>query len=392
MPASDIRPGDLVAYLAPQGPELTRAAAEVWDREAALFVVDRRAPSAEGAALLRAARPTVLWDSDGPCRAADGVPTEPGLLVATSGTSGRAKLVELGRPAVEAAVRGSLERLGAAGDRWVCCLPTAHIGGLLVVMRALLSGSPLEVHSTFEPGRLEAGWVSVVPTMLRRLLDASVDLGRLRGLLVGGGALDPGLRSRAEGAGARVVETYGMTETCGGVVYDGLPLPRAGMRVGAGGEVELGGPTLMRGYRDDPGATAEVLRDGWVRTGDAGRITPGGRLEVLGRLDDCIRTGGEKVWPSEVEAALREHPGVADAAVTGLPDAEWGERVVALVRPSDPARTPDLESIRAHVGERLARYKAPREVVLVDCVPRTASGKVRRDALRALAEGAGGRE
>jgi O-succinylbenzoic acid--CoA ligase len=230
----------------------------------------------------------------------------------------------------------------------------------------------------------DAIFVSVVPTMLARLLDAGIDLSRFRAILVGGAALDPKLRERAEAAGARAVETYGLTESCGGVVYEGRPFPGTDVRVHPDtGEIQLRGPTLMRGYRGDPRGTAAALApDGWLHTGDAGAIDADGRLRVEGRHDDLIITGGEKVWPQEVEEALRDHPKVADVAVAGRADPEWGQRVVAYVVPSDAHSPPSLAELRDHVSSTLPRFEAPRELVLlVEGIPRTSSGKIHRAAL-----------
>jgi len=282
---------------------------------------------------------------------------------------------------MEAAVSASLRALGAgAGDGWVSCLPPAHVGGLLVVLRGLLGGVPLAFRS---PGRLEpAGefpFISVVPTQLVRALDAGVDLRGYRAMLVGGGGMDEGLRRRAAAAGATPVATYGMTQSCGGVVYDGVPLPGVSLRLSDAGEIQLAGPTLLRGYRDGTGAG--LTADGWLPTGDAGWIDAGGRLRVRGRLDELIVTGGEKVWPAEVEAVLRSHPSVAECAVIGRDDPTWGRRVVAVVVPRDPAAPPTLETLRDHVGSVIGRHQAPRELEVVESLPRTALGKVRRGAL-----------
>jgi O-succinylbenzoic acid--CoA ligase len=175
------------------------------------------------------------------------------------------------------------------------------------------------------------------------------------------------------------VVTYGLTQSCGGIVYDGTPLPGVSVRIGDGGEVQLGGPTLLRGYRD--GSAAGLTPDGWLPTGDAGRVDGDGRLLVHGRLDDLIVTGGENVWPGDVEAALRSHPAVADCAVFGRPDPTWGQRVVAAVVARDRAVPPTLDALRDHVGARLGRHQAPRELLLVESVPRTALGKLRRAGL-----------
>jgi O-succinylbenzoic acid--CoA ligase len=199
---------------------------------------------------------------------------------------------------------------------------------------------------------------------------------------VGGAALDPELRARAETAGGRVVSTYGLTETCGGIVYEGRPLPGTEVRIATDDRIEVRGPTLMEGYRDDPAATAAVFAvDGWLRTADIGERV-GGRLRVLGRADDAIRTGALTVWPDEVESVLRGLAGVADVAVVGRPDEEWGQRVEAYVVPADPSSPPTLEALRERCRDRLANHEAPRAIHLVEELPRTAGGKLRRGSLR----------
>jgi acyl-CoA synthetase (AMP-forming)/AMP-acid ligase II len=180
-----------------------------------------------------------------------------------------------------------------------------------------------------------------------------------------------------------VVTTYGLTETSGGVAYDGRPFPQTDVRFAADGGIELRGPTVMRGYRRDPQATAQVFtRDGWLRTGDLGALDDDGRIAIWGRADDLIRTGAEKVWPREVERALSDHPKVADVAVKGAADPQWGQHVTAFVVPARLDDPPSLHELQTHVEGRLARFKFPRELVLCDQIPRTASGKVRRRDLR----------
>jgi len=354
-----------------------------WASGAALLPVDHRLPEPAVRELLARAEPTAILDGDGLRRLPAGRPADPAvaLVISTSGASGRPRLVELSRPAVEAAVGSSLRALGAgAGDGWVSCLPLAHIGGLLVVLRTLLGGVPLSFRAARE---LEpAGgypFISIVPTQLARALDAGADLGGYRAMVVGGGGMEADLHQRAGARGFRCTVTYGLTQSCGGVVYDGLPLPGVGMRVTDAGEVQLGGPTLLSGYRD--GSGAGLTADGWLPTGDAGWIDGGGRLHLHGRIDDLIVTGGENVWPGEVEAALRSHPAVADGAIFGRPDASWGQRVVAAIVPRDASSPPSLESIRDHVGAMLGRHQAPRELVIVASLPRTALGKLRRAGL-----------
>jgi o-succinylbenzoate---CoA ligase len=381
--------GDLVAISLPPGPAWPEIVRDLWSAGAAVLPVDARLAPAAARRLVRAARPAVHVTDEGGAprwrRTRGGAPVDAGvaLVIATSGTAGKQKLVELGRSAIEAAVDASVRTLEASSaDGWICCLPPAHVAGMLVLLRAVLLNAPLEVHPSFDPSRLgtRAGsFVPVVPTMLLRLVDAGIDLARFRAILVGGAHLASDLRERAERAGARIVETYGLTESCGGVVYNGLPLPGVRVRTDAKGRIELGGPTLMRGYRFDAGSTAEAFTDdGWLRTRDAGTIDRAGKLLVAGRVDDAINSGGESVWPSDVESTVARHPKVAEVLVVGRPDPEWGERVVAIVVPRDAADPPTLAEISAIATTELGRHQAPRELEVVDRLPRTLTGKMRR--------------
>ena len=200
-------------------------------------------------------------------------------------------------------------------------------------------------------------------------------------MLLGGAPAPAWLLERAAANGASVVRTYGLTETFGGVAHDGHPLDGVDLAITADGEITVRGPMVLRRYRLDPAATRSALRGGWLHTGDLGRIGPDGRLEVLGRRDDLVITGGVSVHPAEVEAVLLRHPDVADVAVGGAPDREWGERLVAYVVPADQRRPPSLDDLRAFARERLAAARAPRELVLVDGLPRTPSGKLLRRLL-----------
>ena len=269
-----------------------------------------------------------------------------------------------------------------------------------MIVRALLAGAPpvvQDLRGGFRPAgftaataRLGPGrrYTSLVPTQLLRLLDAGgAALDALLGydaVLVGGAALDAGLRARADAAGARVVATYGMTETAGGCVYDGVPLD--GVRIGLDedGRIVIGGPTLAAGYLDDPEATAAGFvgcGDGReFRTGDLGRWGDG-RLEVLGRVDDVIVTGGEKVAPAAVERVLTAQPGVRAACVVGLPDPEWGAIVGAAVVVEG---TPALDELRAAVRAALGRAAVPRVLHTVDALPLRGIGKPDRAAVARL--------
>jgi O-succinylbenzoic acid--CoA ligase len=352
---------------------------------AALLPIDVRLSRLERAALIATAQPTVLADEDG-VRRVDGVPIDPAvaLVIATSGSSGQARLAELSSEAVEAAVIASADAIDARPeDRWLSCLPLAHIGGLLVLERHLLLRAPITFRSRLTrsvvAGLRDARFASMVPTQLTRLLDAGADLGRFRAILVGGSGMDTDLTSRAAEAGVRAVPTYGMTETCGGVVYAGRPLAGVEVRAARWGELLVRGPTLMRGYRLDQAASVAAFEPGgWLRTGDGGEVGSDGTVRVLGRIADVIISGGEKIWPAEVEAALSSHPGVAGVLVSGSPDREWGERVVARVIPRRRVAPPTLDSLRDHAAETIARHKLPRELILVERLDRTSLGKIRR--------------
>ncbi|MBV8528394.1 MAG: AMP-binding protein [Candidatus Dormibacteraeota bacterium] len=367
--------------------------ATAWETGAAVLPIDERLPGTAASQLIERAHATVVIAADRTQRLADPAEHDEDLLavVATSGSTGEPRLVELTRDAVAAAVTASAEMLGsAAADPWLLCLPPAHIGGMLVLWRHIILGAPVELRAfsvDAMAGATDARFASLVPTQLRRLLDAGIDLSRFRAILVGGAGVPSDLASAAAAHGVSVVTTYGLTESCGGVVYSGRTLPGTSVRIANGGEVQIAGPTLMRGYRSDPAATAAAFTDdGWLRTRDAGAIGSDGVLTVHGRLDDAILSGGETVWPLAVEAALASHPQVADVGVTGWDDDEWGQRVVAFVVPRDAAAAPTLAALREHVARRLPRYMAPRELLITDMLPRTThdgqGGKVRRDVLR----------
>jgi O-succinylbenzoic acid--CoA ligase len=339
-------------------------------------------------------------DIEGVVPAAGGAAPSPGVaddiavVLATSGSTGAPKAAELSARALLASSRASLSRLGAGrGDRWVCCLPTHHISGLAVLVRSLVTGQaplaclqadPVAVARAAAAG---CGYISLVPTQLRRLLDAGAGpaLASFRAILVGGAAIPAGLLEAAAMAGARVVTSYGMTETCGGCVYDGLPLDGVRVASGEDGRISIAGPVLFSRYRLAPALTRAVLHDGWFGTCDLGGLGADGKLTVRGRADDVINSGGEKVVAAEVEQALRDCPGVGDVAVVGVPDPEWGERVTALVVAVDPADPPSLGRLREHVRDKLPGYAAPRAVKVVAEIPALGPGKPDKPSLRRLA-------
>ena len=286
------------------------------------------------------------------------------LVVPTSGSTGEPKGVLLTAACLQASGAAALDRLGGPG-RWWLTLPVTHIGGLQVVLRSLACGEEPEL--TPAPG---LRYCSLVPTQLRRLLD-DPRLADFDAVLLGGAATPPALLARARARGINVVTTYGMSETSGGCVYDGVPL--AGVTVDVTDRIVLSGPVVARGYRFGPTFTSSTFR-----TSDVGEWRDG-RLVLLGRADDLVVTGGEKVAPVAVEAALADHPAVVDVAVVGMPDPEWGARVVAFVVLRQALT---LEEAREHVAARLSRVAAPRELRVVDALPLLPGGKLDRARLR----------
>jgi len=328
-------------------------------------------------------------------------------IVFTSGTTATPKGAMLTHGAHLASALGSAARLGTTSrDRWLVCMPLTHVGGLAIVLRSVITGFALVVQERFDPARVNGAianqgitTVSVVATMLARMLEELGERGypaTLRCVLLGGGPLPPGLLAQATEQRVPIVPTYGLTEACSQVAtaMPGAPItgahaagrPLAGVEVRIGsprpdgvGEILVRGATLMRGYLDDEAATHAALARGWLHTGDLGRLSPGGELTVEGRLSDVIVTGGENVVPDEVEAILRMHPVIADAAVYGVPDEYWGERVLAalVVRGDDL----DEPALREWCRGRLAGFKVPAAFRRVAALPRTASGKLLRRAL-----------
>ena len=300
------------------------------------------------------------------------------LVVETSGSTGRPKRVLLSRRAVVASATATHERLGGPG-RWLLTLPASYVAGLQVVVRSLLAGhEPAVAGDDLAADAAGCRYVSLVPTQLHRMLATHAPtLAGFDAVLLGGGPIDPALRANAEAAGVRVVATYGSSETSGGCVYDGLPLDGVRVTVDeADGRIRIAGPVLFDGYDGDPELTARTLVDGWFVTADTGRMTDG-RLEVLGRVDDVVISGGVNVPTPAVARRLRAHPGVEAVEVVGADDAEWGQRVVAFV-----VGSLSLDEARDWVAAEHPRTWAPREVVVLDALPLLANGKVDRLRLK----------
>lgn len=370
---------ELVVLDLAQGPRFVDLVSRIWERGDALCVLDQRVSGAARATQLEALAPTrrILADGSEIVEASGrGVDAGDALVVLTSGSTAAPRAAVLTHDAVLASAVATSSRLGVdpSADRWLCCLPCAHIGGLSVLTRAVLTSTPVDVHAGFDPeavgvaARTGATLVSLVPTALGRLHEP----GAFRTILLGGAA-PPEVRP------ANAVVTWGMTETGSGVVYDGVALEGVDVAE-VGGELWVRSPTLARTYRNGT-PVARLGPDGmggWFPTGDGGTVLDG-VVAVRGRLADVITTGGEKVWPLDVERVLKDQPNVRDAAVWRRIDPEWGERVVAFVVPGDPA--PSLDELREAVRSALPVWAAPKELVLLDALPHTASGKLDRRAL-----------
>jgi O-succinylbenzoic acid--CoA ligase len=336
-------------------------------------------------------------------------------IVHTSGTSGRPKAAMLTcRNIVSSALASARKLEHRQRERWLCALPLYHLGGLSILLRSLIYGTAFDLMpaAPFDVHRLNQKLsdhpitlVSLVPTMLQRLLDARTRPWnpQLRLILLGGEAPSPQLLERCIAEKLPIATSYGLTETASQVatalpdlVYRkpgaaGKPLLFSTVRIideqgndappNVHGEVLVSGETVMRGYYNDPAATAKALRAGWLHTGDIGYLDEDGDLFILQRRVDLIVSGGENIYPAEVEAALRRHPAVAEVLVLGLPDPKWGQRVAAVIE-TRAGQSPSAANISNFARERLAAYKVPRRIAFVEALPRTASGKLRRREAR----------
>ncbi|HEX5404063.1 MAG TPA: o-succinylbenzoate--CoA ligase [Pseudonocardiaceae bacterium] len=338
-------------------------------------------------------------------------PVEPdtAVIITTSGSTGDAKGVLLSAKALQASATATHGWLGGPG-RWLLATPAQYIGGVQVLVRALLAGTEPGVVDLSVPFRADPfadaaadvladtgpHYTAMVPTQLIQLLtEGGRGLAVLRAfdaVVVGAAATPPSLAERAVDAGVRVVPAYGMSETASGCVYAGRPLAGVALRLSdkdsqGVGRIEIFGATLAHGYRRAPELTAAAFVDGWFHTGDAGRYTDDGRLDVLGRTDDLINTGGVKVPPALVEQVLAAQPGVRAACVVGVRDERWGQAVMAAVVPVDPADLPKPGVLAAAVRERLGRAAVPKRFEFTDQLPLRGPGKVDRTAVGALLAG-----
>lgn len=327
-------------------------------------------------------------------RVGEDIDDEIALVVTTSGTTDAPKGALLTAAALTASAAATHERLGGPGS-WLLALPPYHIAGVQVLVRSVLAGTvpvELDVSAGFDVTELPRAvknfgsgrrYVSLVAAQLAKVLTdsaATAALAELDAVLIGGGLAPRPILDAAAAAGICVVRTYGMSETAGGCVYDGVPLDGVRVRIDVGGRIVIGGAPLAKGYRNpvDPDPFAEP---GWFHTDDVGAVDDSGVLTVLGRVDEAISTGGLTVLPQPVEAALGTHPAVGDCAVFGVADNRLGQRVVAAVVVRHGCAPPTLDTLRAHVARTLDATAAPRELHVVDALPRRGIGKVDREAL-----------
>jgi o-succinylbenzoate---CoA ligase len=385
MRAHGVSPGDRVALALPAGIEFAVALHGCLLVGAAAVPLDLRLTQAERELRLAGVKLVI----DEPMVGAPLVDPQPleldtvATLMHTSGTTAAPKPVPLTHGNWLASALGSAVALGLdQRERWLCPLPLAHVGGLSILFRSAVYGTGAVINERFDAEAVAAALmdpserltlVSLVPTMLSRLLDAGLrNPPSLRWALLGGGPIPAPLLDRAADAGVPVAPTYGMTEACSQIVTAGWPLPGVSLRIGADGEILVRGANVSAPCID---------ADGWLHTGDLGTLDERGRLRVAGRLADTIVSGGENVAPVEVEAVLLEHPAIADAAVHGRPDPEWGEAVIATIVARDGERL-DPGELRAFCAERLAPFKVPKVVEFADRLPRSETGKLLRRELR----------
>jgi o-succinylbenzoate---CoA ligase len=397
--AQGVRGGATVALTMPPGREMVVLIHALIKLGAVVLPLNPRLTEAERSQVLKSERPAVELGDPGELTQSEAdLPLlgehdmdDVHCRILTGGSSGEPRAVGLTYGNHLFSAVGSAFNIGVQPDDcWLCCLPLSHIAGLSIVMRSVIYGTAVGLHDGFEVDRVadalergDASVASLVPTMLSRLLDAEADLSGPRAILVGGGPVSEDVLEEALGRGANVVQTYGLTEACSQVTTlatadakrklgsAGRPLLTTHLRIEEG-EILVQGPTVAPGCADT---------DGWLHTGDLGRIDEEGFLYVEDRIDDLIVTGGENVVPAEVEQVLMRHPQVADAAVVGREDPEWQQAVTAVVVLRDGAELP-TEELRRHCAEVLAGYKVPKRIEIASALPRTPSGKLLRRALR----------
>jgi O-succinylbenzoic acid--CoA ligase len=366
----------LVALDMPASVYFANHVQNAWEAGDAVFPIDQRLPQSSKESLIKQFKPSVVIDASG--KTVDLPNSEPtahsdALVIATSGSTGAPKGVVHTHESIRALLSMSQLRLQTdSTTHWLLCLPVSHVAGFSILARSILLGNPISILSKFDENealnaaRAGATHVSLVPTTMQRI-DPSI----FNTILLGGAAAPPHLPDN-------VVTTYGMTETFGGIAYNGTPLDGVDVRT-INEIIELKSPSLFRQYR---GQDAERPTDEWFKTGDNGAVLDN-QIRVFGRQDDMIITGGENVWPLAVEAVVATFPGVEQVVVGGIDDYQWGQRVVAwIVSSREPA--PTLENLREHVKQQLPSFCCPTELRVVKEIPMTSLGKVDIQKLKEL--------
>ena len=368
----------LIALDMPASQTFVDLVQRAWSDGDAILPIDQRLRPAGKKMLMDTMAPSEIIDASFTASTLpNGRPMQDGdaLVIASSGSTGSPKGIIHTHSSLLAGAQASAARLQlTSDDHWLVCIPVSHVGGFSVIARALHTSAALTLHPAFdavavqEAARNGATHTSLVATALSR-----IDTSLFKSILLGGSSAPANLSSN-------VITTYGMTETGGGVVYNGLPLENVEVKI-VKGEILLRCPMLMRAYRDDHTIPTE---DGWYATGDVGEIDENGKLSVHGRRSDMIITGGENVWPSVVEHSMSSHPMIDQVVVRGTPDTTWGQRVVAYVVLNDSAQTSDaslLSDLRDHVKQSLPAFYVPQQIVVLAEIPRTSLGKVDLQAL-----------
>ena len=355
--------------LALTGPRFVDELQTAWSNGDAILPIDVRLPVAMQQQVMETLGAAEVVTANDRTPLPNAMPVNEGdaLVIATSGTTGTPKGVVHTHDTILASAIRTSEMLDVTDiDHWLCCIPVAHIGGLSVVMRALLTNTKLTVHPAFDAAAVTNAanngvtLVSLVLAAMRR-----IEPSLFRAIVLGGAAPPKSLPPN-------VFPTYGMTETGSGIVYGNKTLRDVNIRISASDEIQVQSPTLFRCYRD--GTDPKV--NGWFNTGDSGEIVDG-VLRVHGRISEVINSGGEKIWPASVEAVIRNHEHVRDVRVFGEPDPEWGERLVAEIELRGNTQ-PSLDELRDFVKASLPAFAAPRRLQVVKEIERTASGKIRR--------------
>lgn len=371
----------LIALDMPASKTFVDLVQRAWSNGDAVLPIDQRLPLAGKKMLLDAMAPSEIIDlSSISTSLPNGRPLQEGdaLVIASSGSTGSPKGIIHTHSSLLAGAQSSASRLQlTSDDHWLVCIPVSHVGGFSVLVRALHTGAKLTLHPTFDATEVQAAskngitHTSLVATALSR-----IDTSLFKTILLGGSSAPANLPTN-------VITTYGMTETGGGVVYNGQPLNNVQVRI-TEEEIFLRCPMLMRSYCDDQTIS---MQDGWYATGDMGEILDDGKLIVHGRRSDMIITGGENVWPSVIEKSLSSHAAVNQVVVRGTKDATWGQRVVAYVVLNDSTHISDeklLFDLREHVKQSLPAFCAPQQVIVLSQIPRTSLGKVDVQALLSL--------